>query len=192
LAGFSGRTTKTNAQQKYLNTSTTKIFAKGNILFNFFNVRQTNASQVIIVEGYMDAIAYCRAGHNNVVATMGVALSDEHINILKTLNSLDSVILSFDNDTAGIQATITNGYKLMENGINTFVVGKMPQDIKDIDELYTRSGKTEVDKILGEERDFISFLIEQTFQLKMPLNEIQKATNTIIQKMIDFDDASLL
>jgi DNA primase len=58
LAGFSGRTIKKNAQQKYLNTPTTKIFAKGNILFNFFNVRQLDMSQIIIVEGYMDAIAY--------------------------------------------------------------------------------------------------------------------------------------
>jgi DNA primase len=123
---------------------------------------------------------------------MGVALSDEHINILKTLDKVDSIILSFDNDTAGIQATIANGYKLMENGFNTFVVGSLDKGVKDIDELFNQSGQASVDKVLTEQKDFISFFIEHSFQKKLAMNEIQKVANTIIKNMIDFGDVSLL
>jgi DNA primase len=191
LVAFSGRTTA-QTEPKYLNTSSTKLFTKANVLFNFHKVKQQDNTKIIIVEGFMDAIAYYRAGFSNVVATMGVSLSNEHINALQTLNKLQTVILSFDNDIAGIMATITNGQKLMENGFNTYVVGSYDKDIKDVDDLMKIRGKESINEILNERVDFITFLINNEFQQKKPLDEIQRSINTIIFHMIEFGNNSLL
>ncbi|MDR2369343.1 MAG: DNA primase [Mycoplasmataceae bacterium] len=191
LVAFSGRST-TKAESKYLNTPTTTLFSKANVLFNFHRVKNQNIEKIIIVEGFMDAIAYSRAGYANVVATMGVALTNEHINALHTLTKLTTVILSFDNDDAGAMATIANGQKLMENGFNTYVVGSYSKNIKDADELMNTVGKDAIDEILNERVDYISFLINNEFQSKKPIDEIQKSTNTIIAHLIDFADNSLL
>jgi DNA primase len=192
LVGFSGRTIRKGVEPKYLNTGSTKLFAKANVLFNFHKAKTLDNEKIIIVEGFMDAIAYARAGYQNVVATMGVALSAGHINALRTLTKLETVILSFDNDNAGVMATITNGQKLMENGFNTYVVGNYDKSIKDVDELFTKQGKEAINHILEERTDFVSFLINNEFQNKKPLDEIQKSVNKIITGILDFGDDSLL
>jgi DNA primase len=192
LVGFSGRTTRQGVEPKYLNTSTTKLFSKSNVLFNFHRAKMVDSNKIIIVEGFMDAIAYTRAGIPNVVATMGVALTNEHLNALSTLTKLETVILSFDNDNAGVLATINNGQKLMENGFNTYVVGPYDKSIKDVDELFDKQGRATLENILQERTDFVSFYIHNEFSIKKPLDEIQKSVNIIIQHMVDFGDNSLL
>jgi DNA primase len=140
----------------------------------------------------MDVIAYARIGLENVVAIMGVALSDEHLNALHTLTKLNTVILSFDNDTAGVQATVDNGRKLMENGFNVYVVANYPKAYKDVDELLNESGDAALQAILDNRVDFITFLIENEFINKKPLDEIQKSVNGIIHDMLEFGQNSLL
>ncbi|MDR3257633.1 MAG: DNA primase [Mycoplasmataceae bacterium] len=192
LVAFSGRTTRQGVEPKYLNTSTTKLFSKSNVLFNFHRAKMHDSNKIIVVEGFMDAIAYTRAGYPNVVATMGVALTNEHLNALSTLTKLDTVILSFDNDDAGVMATVTNGQKLMENGFNTFVVGPYNKSIKDVDELINKNGKEAIDNILQDRVDFVTFYINNEFTTKKPLDEIQKSVNMVIKHMVDFGDNSLL
>jgi DNA primase len=140
----------------------------------------------------MDAIAYHRAGFPNVVATMGVALSSEHLNALSTLTGLETIILSFDNDNAGQMATINHGQKLMENGFNTYVVGSYDKSIKDVDELLNKQGKDAINKIIDERIDYVTFLINSYFAKKMPLDETEKVVNNIIKTMLDLGDNSIL
>jgi DNA primase len=191
LVAFSGRVT-TNAEPKYLNTSSGILFSKASVLFNFNKVKNLDTDKIIIVEGFMDVIAFSRAGFSNVVATMGTALSNEQINALQTLDKLQTVILSFDNDVAGKMATISNGQKLMENGFSTYVIGPYDAKIKDVDELFKIHGKDNIAQILNERIDYITFLINHEFQHKKPLDEIQKSINDIINHMIEFGDSSLL
>jgi DNA primase len=192
IVGFSGRTLKQAATNKYLNTSTTKLFSKSNVLFNFDKVKNINPTKLIIVEGPMDAIAYIRAGYKNVVATMGVALSAHHLNLLKSLTNLETVILSFDNDDAGNFATIQHGKSLMENGFNTFVVDDYDKKYKDIDELLNANGLDAINKIMEQRKDFVTFLIENEFNKSKPLDEVQKSVNYLIECMLNFGDNSLL
>lgn len=192
IVGFSGRTLKEGASNKYLNTSTTKLFSKANVLFNFDKVKNLNPTKLIIVEGPMDAIAYIRAGYKNVVATMGTALSTHHLNLLKSLTNLETVILSFDNDDAGVYATTLHGKSLMENGFNTFVIGGFDKQYKDIDELLNAKGLNAINEVLEQRKDFVEFLIESEFSKHKPLDEIQKSVNYVIDCMLDFGDNSLL
>ncbi len=189
IVGFSGRTTK-NTSPKYLNTGSTKIFSKGNLLFNFNKVRELNDKRIIIVEGFMDAIALHNCNHKNVVATMGVALTDKHLTLLNSLE-LDTVILCFDNDAAGELATIENGKKLMNNGFNVYVVAGYDKQTKDVDELMQTKGKEAIDSIINNRIDFISFLINLKLANKNSLDDIQTNVNFLLKEMNEYGDVLL-
>jgi DNA primase len=139
----------------------------------------------------MDAIAYYRAGFANVVATMGVSLSKDHIGLLSAIPALKTVILSFDNDNAGTNANVNVGRQLIENSFNVFVSGKYDKSIKDVDELIESQGKTGVEKIISERVDFISYLIDVTFSKTLPLDETVEGVKVILQFMADAADVLL-
>ena len=104
VVGFSGRIYTNSNQAKYINSTENAVFHKGQILYNFHNasldIRQND--KVIIYEGFMDVIASIKSGMNNAVATMGTALTNDHIKTL--LNLTKNITLCFDGDSAGINA----------------------------------------------------------------------------------------
>lgn len=104
VVGFSGRIYTESNQAKYINSSDNAIFHKGQILYNFHNatpfIRQND--KVIIYEGFMDVIASLKVGINYAVATMGTALTTDHIKMI--LNLTKNITLCFDGDSAGINA----------------------------------------------------------------------------------------
>ncbi len=89
---------------KYLNSPETAIFNKRETLYGLNLARQAiiREKTVVVVEGYMDVIACHQAGVANVVATLGTALTDKHINMLRRF--AEKVILLFDSDDAGRRA----------------------------------------------------------------------------------------
>ena len=104
VVGFSGRIYRDNNQAKYINSSDNEIFHKGKILYHFHDaipaVRENN--KIIIFEGFMDVIAAIRANIHYGVATMGTALTNDHIKAILSLTK--NIILCFDGDEAGIHA----------------------------------------------------------------------------------------
>ncbi|WP_094678211.1 toprim domain-containing protein, partial [Hydrocoleum sp. CS-953] len=94
-------------QPKYLNSPETELFDKGKTLFALDKAKTAIAKQdkVVIVEGYFDAIALHASGINNVVASLGTALSSIQIKQLLRYTESKQIILNFDADRAGIQAT---------------------------------------------------------------------------------------
>ena len=103
VLGFGGRVLD-DGVPKYLNTPQTPLFDKGSILYGIDLAREgiRTAQQVVIVEGYMDVIIPYQEGVRNVVAVMGTALSEAHINVLKRLTS--TLVLALDPDAAGLAA----------------------------------------------------------------------------------------
>ena len=91
-------------------------------------------------------IALHKSGITNSVATMGVVFSDNHINLLKKNKKIESVILAFDNDLAGQEATIKNGLIIAKH-YETYVVNHNDNDQKDFDEVFNKYGKEKVNKI---------------------------------------------
>lgn len=104
VVGFSGRIYTESNQAKYINSTENAIFHKGQILYNFHNampnIRQND--EIIIFEGFMDVIAGMKAGIEHSVATMGTALTNDHIKSI--LNLTKNIVLCFDGDEAGIHA----------------------------------------------------------------------------------------
>src|SRR5699024_10731920 len=95
-----------DAKPKYLNSPENKLFHKGSILYNFDlakrAIRQTK--DVILFEGYMDVISAYQAGITNCVATIGTALTQYQARLLSRY--VDTVIICYDGDAAGIKATL--------------------------------------------------------------------------------------
>jgi DNA primase len=102
---FGGRSLDDAATAKYLNSRDTLLFHKQETLFAFDLARKPMAQerQVVIVEGYMDAAMAHQHGYRNVVATLGTAVTDRHLRLLR--RQVDEIILALDADAAGQAAT---------------------------------------------------------------------------------------
>jgi len=106
LVAFGGRSIVDDPKiPKYINSSETPLFSKKNVLFGLDKARDSiiKEGNVLVVEGYMDALALRKAGIVNVVATMGTALTDQHVAQLERISP--DVTYSFDNDKPGRKAT---------------------------------------------------------------------------------------
>ncbi len=112
--GFGGRALG-DAQPKYLNTAQTPVFDKSHLLYGLDLAKDAirDANQVVIVEGYMDAIATHEAGYRNVVASMGTALTEAQVNLIKRGNP--EIVLALDADAAGQMATLRGLQTMTEN-----------------------------------------------------------------------------
>lgn len=106
MAGFGARTLDPEGLPKYLNSPQTEVFDKGRILFGLDRARRDIRAQdqVVIVEGYMGVLAPHQHGFRNVVATMGTALTEHHLQLIKRYTR--RIILAMDSDAAGVKATL--------------------------------------------------------------------------------------
>lgn len=141
--GFGGRTIEANSQYKYLNTSDTKIFQKGEILFNYHQAKnEARSKELVLVEGYFDVISAWEMGMKNVVASMGVGLQQQQINLIKDLNC--EVIVALDNpliDKAGRDAMIRIVPLLMKEGLTVSVydTALLGDKVKDFGDFLTNN-----------------------------------------------------
>jgi DNA primase len=101
--GFGGRVLG-DEKPKYLNSPETPVFSKGRELYGLFEARQSLREQgyVLVTEGYMDVVALAQLGFPNAVATLGTACTPDHVQ--KLFRFTDSVVFSFDGDSAGRRA----------------------------------------------------------------------------------------
>ena len=102
VIGFTSRVMDDSAP-KYLNTPETAIFKKRSILYGLNYAKNTKRPNFILVEGNIDVITLHQAGFDNTVATMGTALTEEHIRMLERYTK--ELVLCYDNDAAGEDAT---------------------------------------------------------------------------------------
>jgi len=104
VIAFGGRVLSSEQSPKYLNSPETPLFHKGRELFALWQVRQANTKleRLIVVEGYMDAIALHQAGITQAVATLGTATTHEHAELL--FRAAPDVVFCFDGDRAGRSA----------------------------------------------------------------------------------------
>ena len=144
VVAFSGRIYKESDlnnknQAKYLNSRETRIFHKGEILFNLDLAKQyiLKRKRVIIHEGQMDVIASYRSNLQEAICTMGTALTDYHAKVLRKLT--DNVVLCFDADKAGIEASKKAIRLLKKNNFNIHLV--LMDAAKDPDEYVFKFGK---------------------------------------------------
>jgi DNA primase len=124
VIGFGGRVLD-DSVPKYLNSPETPLFRKGRTLYGLEVARDgiARADQAVIVEGYFDAIAMHQAGLSNVVATLGTALTPEHIEVIRRFTR--RVVLLFDPDAAGVRAALRTLDLFLGSGL-AVQVGSLP------------------------------------------------------------------
>ncbi|MBW4596695.1 MAG: DNA primase [Brasilonema angustatum HA4187-MV1] len=106
VIGFGGRSLG-DEQPKYLNSPETEVFIKGKTLFALDKAKAgiSQQDQAVVVEGYFDAIALHAAGINNAIASLGTALSIEQVRQVLRYTDSKQLVLNFDADKAGTNAT---------------------------------------------------------------------------------------
>ena len=109
--GFGGRVMNTNEEPKYLNSPETKLFKKSNELYGLYEARRETKKMdsIIVVEGYMDVIALHEKGIKNAVATLGTAVTSNHLS--KLMRYSNNIFFAFDGDLAGEKAA----WKALQN-----------------------------------------------------------------------------
>ena len=121
VVGFGGRVLG-EGMPKYLNSPDTPLFKKGQTLFAFDHAREAigRTRTVIVVEGYFDAIALHQSGITHTVATLGTALTPEHVQVLRRFAA--NVVLLFDPDAAGVRAALRSLELFVNSGLGVNVV----------------------------------------------------------------------
>ena len=138
VLGFGGRAIAKDQEPKYLNTPETPVFHKREALYGLPKalepIRRTGFA--VVVEGYFDQIALCRAGVEGAVATNGTALTPDHARAL--LRRTKNVVLLFDGDAAGERALARGLEILLPEGLRVSAVELPPKE--DPDSLLRKRG----------------------------------------------------
>lgn len=138
IVGFGGRTI-TGHQAKYINSPQTKLFNKSKLLYAYNFARDSiyKRKEMIVTEGYLDVIMLHQAGFTNAVATLGTALTAEHIPLLR--KGEPKIIMAYDGDNAGINAALKASKMLsaagFDGGVVIFGEGMDPADMVHNDQI---------------------------------------------------------
>jgi len=162
VVGFGGRILG-EGTPKYLNSPDTPLFKKGQTLFALDVAREAVArlKTVIVVEGYFDAIALHQAGLTHTVATLGTALTPEHIQVLRRFAS--KVVLLFDPDQAGVRAALRGLDLFVNSGMGVTVV-TLP-DGEDPDTYVRKEGPESFARLEAQAPSLLDFALEQSLKV---------------------------
>jgi DNA primase len=154
VIGFGGRIMKNDKEAaKYLNSPETLIFNKRKNLFALNLAKKSKLGYLILVEGYMDAIALHQYGFDCAVASLGTALTEDGATLLSKYT--DQVVLIYDGDTAGQNATKRAIPILEKAGLQVKVL--QMRDAKDPDEFLKKFGADKFKVLLEESSNRVEY-----------------------------------
>ncbi|MCM1266060.1 MAG: DNA primase, partial [Candidatus Gastranaerophilales bacterium] len=135
FVAFGARAVDEGQNPKYLNSADSLIYNKRKLLFGLYTAKEAikEEDSVIIMEGYFDVISTQAHGIKNCVASCGTAFTQEHVRLLSRYTKSRRIFLSFDTDSAGVNATTKGGETIRE-------VFASLGNIKQFDESHVSSG----------------------------------------------------
>ena len=142
---------------KYYNSQENDIYHKGKTLYLMNFAKRNKLENIIIVEGYMDAIALQKFGFNNAVASLGTALTENQARLIKKYT--DNVIIGYDQDGAGQAATLRGLDILASHGLNVKVLKLDRDDVKDPDEYLNKYGPERLKNCINNAIALVEFKI---------------------------------
>ena len=147
IIGYGGRALSDEDQPKYLNSPGTDLYNKSFVLYNLHRARKPvrEFGHVILVEGYMDVIGLAGGGVGETVASCGTSLVDSQVRMVHRYT--DSLIVNFDSDTAGVNATERSIQILLKEGMHIRVL-ELPGGV-DPDEFIQAQGADAYRKLLA-------------------------------------------
>jgi len=195
VIAFSGRIFVDDGKSaKYLNSPETPIFSKNAVLYGIDkakdSIRKNNFS--ILVEGQMDLILSHQAGYKNTVASSGTAMSDSTVSKENVVSNLGlvrrlspNIVLAFDADKAGANATIRAGKIALSLGMDVKVV-KMGEGVDPAD-LISKTGVDAWRQVIKDAKHIIEFLLNKV--LENYKDDSRKAGREIKEKILPFVSA---
>ncbi|MDQ3075540.1 MAG: DNA primase [bacterium] len=192
VIAFSGRIFEDDGKSaKYLNSPETPIFSKSAVLYGIDkakeSIRKNNFS--ILVEGQMDLILSHQAGYRNTVATSGTALSDATVSKENAVSNLglikrisNNLVLGFDGDKAGINATKRAGKIALALGMDVKVAG-LPEGVDPAD-LISKEGSDAWKESIKSSKHLIEFVLSKV--IKDCGNDTRKVGREIKETVLPF------
>ncbi len=160
VVAFGGRALSPDVRAKYINSPETPIYNKKSTLYGLYEGMEQIRRQrkVILSEGYFDVIALHESGLSNSVAPLGTAFTEEQGRLLKRW--VDDIVLLFDADSAGVEATFRSAIRAEKAGMNCYAVpvprGKDPAD------LYVEEGADAVRTIVENAVPVFDYLVQKS------------------------------
>ena len=177
LVGFGGRTI-TGHNAKYVNSPQTKLFNKSKLLYGYHLAKEHiyKKNRIIVCEGYLDVIMLHQAGFNTAVATLGTALTAEHLPLLR--RGEPKVILAYDGDKAGLAAAFKASVMLsqseFEGGVIIFEDGMDPADMVNNNKI------NELNEIFSNPISFTPYAIDYIIS-KYDINDANQKQKALIE-----------
>jgi len=172
--GFSGRAYEEQKESdykraKYLNSPETDIFKKSNILFNYKRAKSSiqKEDEAILFEGFMDVISSWQAGIKNGIASMGTSLTPQHITAIERITN--KIVVAYDGDSAGIEATKRIVDYLDENSNLTIEIVLFPEKL-DPDEFIQQNGIDKYQEFVQQNRDTLFSFLMRYYRKDINLN----------------------
>jgi len=186
-----------NPDAKYINSPEGPLFNKSRVLYAWHLARQEAGKResIIVCEGYMDAIALHEAGFSNTVATLGTALTEEHVRLLSRL-SPKVVYLCYDGDSAGIRAALRTTDLFARYALNVHVVALPDGD--DPDTFLRKHGETGFNKQLRSAKMLTRYRAEMAIagfdlsQLVQRMEAVAAACDVIEEVQNDIEKDGLI
>ena len=190
IIGFGGRTLRTDKKvAKYFNSPESDIYNKSNVLYGLFQSKNEiiKTDSCLLVEGYTDVISLHHNGIKNAVSSSGTSLTEGQIRLIKRFTN--NIVILYDSDPAGINASFRGVDMILKAGLNVKVV-LFPEG-EDPDSYAHQLSNEDFKSYLNDNQiDFISFkanhLLEKT--KNDPIN-ISKTINDIIISISIIPDA---
>jgi len=158
VVGFGGRTI-TGHQAKYVNSPETPFFNKSRLLYAYHHAKQDifKKKEMIVTEGYLDVVMLHQAGFTNAVATLGTALTNEHLPLLR--KGEPKIVMAYDGDKAGRAAALKASKLLSATGFSGGVIlfgeGLDPADM-------VKNGEVEeLSNLFRKPKPFIEYVLDE-------------------------------
>ena len=187
VIAFGGRVLG-EGEPKYLNTPESPVFTKGRNLYGLNHTKEDirKKGYAILVEGYFDLISLWGAGLRNVVATLGTALTREHVDLIRRYT--DEVIALFDPDIAGKKA-LARSIQLFLSG-NVSAQAVVLPDGYDPDQYVRTYGIESLMDIIGRAQSMVDYYIENFIGNVSTVEEKRNALREAVSFIVSIDNIS--
>jgi DNA primase len=181
---FGGRSLTDGDGPKYLNSSETPIYTKGEHLYGLYQARRamSHGKSVLLTEGYVDVLSLHQFGFENSCGVLGTALTREQVHRLSGL--VGRVDLVFDGDNAGRKAALRSAEMILTQGLKCRVL-LMPEG-EDVDSVLQKYGRERLEQLMAKSVDGLDYCMRQVSETKSPKEVLQWARG-FVKQLVDHD-----
>ncbi|WP_147802933.1 DNA primase [Alkalicoccus halolimnae] len=183
VIAFGGRVLDPEGKPKYLNSPESEVFNKSRLLYYFNGARPAikRKNEAVLFEGYVDVISAYRAGIEHGVGALGTALSEEQARMIR--RNADKVILCYDGDKAGQQASWKNAELLIKAGLNVNIA-VMPDNCDPDDYIKEYGAERFVHTVIGQPQtlmEFKSAFLRRDKNMSLETDQLQYVEEMLVE-----------